>query len=83
MYGGLNNWRDTGAFEGAAFRPLTGYYSSIEEEAAGLVESIANNHAFLDGNKRVAFAAAHTFLLVNGQTIEADPNEVYDFNSSR
>ena len=34
------------------------------------MESLANNHPFLDGNKRVAFAVAHTFLLVNGCDLE-------------
>ena len=29
-------------------------------------ESLVNNHAFLDGNKRVGFAAMHTFLLIDG-----------------
>ena len=43
------------------------------------MESLANNHAFLDGNKRVAFDATHTFLLVNGFTIVADPEEIYVF----
>jgi len=32
------------------------------------MESLANNHPFLDGHKRVAFAATHTFLLVNRLT---------------
>jgi len=35
------------------------------------MESLANNHPFLDGNKRVAFAAAHTFLLVNGYDLRS------------
>ena len=54
------------ALEAAVFRPQTGYYSDISEEAAALLESLVNNHAFVDGNKRVGFAALHTFLLVNG-----------------
>ena len=40
----------------------TGYYNSIEEEAAALMESLGNNHGFLDGNKRIAFTAADVFL---------------------
>ena len=43
------------------------------------MESLANNHPFLDGNKRVAFDASHTFLLMNGFTIEADSVETYVF----
>jgi death-on-curing protein len=65
--------------EAAVFRPQTGYYANLAEEAAALMESLANKHAFLDGNKRVAFDATHTFLLVNGFTLVADPAETYVF----
>lgn len=78
-YGGTHGVRDVGALEAAVFRPQTGYYTSLAEEAAGLMESLANNHPFLDGYKRVAFDASHTFLLMNGFTIEADPEETYAF----
>ena len=43
------------------------------------MESLANNHPFLDGNKRIAFAAAHTFLLVNGYDLEVKPLAAYEF----
>jgi len=43
------------------------------------MESLANNHLFLDGNKRIAFAAAHTFLLVNGYDLEVAPLAASDF----
>ena len=33
-------------------RPQNGYYTNLIDEAAALMESLANNHAFLDGNKR-------------------------------
>ena len=78
-YGGIQGLRDQGALEAAVFRPQTGYYANLAEEAAALMESLANNHLFLDGNKRVAFDATHTFLLVNGFTIVADPAETYVF----
>lgn len=78
-YGGTHGVRDVGALEAAVFRPQTGYYTSLAEEAAGLMESLANNHPFLDGNKRVAFDASHPFVLMNGFTIEADPEETYAF----
>jgi len=77
VYGGVHGLRDSGALESAVFRPQVGYYGSLLEEAAALMESLANNHAFLDGNKRVSFDATHTFLLVNGFTIEADSVETY------
>jgi death on curing protein len=47
--------------EAAVFRPQTGYYNDLSEEAAALLESLVNNHAFLDGNKRVGFAATVSF----------------------
>src|ERR1700682_477513 len=70
--------RDNGVLESAVFRPQIGYYNTIAEEAAALMESLANNHPFLDGNKRVAFAVAHTFLLVNGYDLEVKPLEAYE-----
>jgi death-on-curing protein len=78
-YGGTHGLRDKGLLESAVFRPQIGYYNNLAEEAAALMESLANNHPFLDGNKRVAFAAAHTFLLVNGHDLEVDPSAAYDF----
>jgi death-on-curing protein len=62
-YGGAHGVRDQGALEAAVFRPQTDYYNDISEEAAALLESLVNNDAFVDGNKRVGFAAVHTFLL--------------------
>ena len=78
-YGGTHRIRDNGLLESAVFRPQIGYYNSIAEEAAALMESLANNHPFLDGNKRVAFAVAHTFLLVNGCDLELEPLTAYEF----
>lgn len=78
-YGGAHGLRDSAALESAVYRPQSGYYGNLVEEAAALMESLANNHAFIDGNKRVSFDATHTFLLVNGFTIEADPVESYCF----
>jgi len=78
-YGGAPGLRDNGLLESAVFRPQIGYYNTIAEAAAALMESLANNHPFLDGNKRVAFAAAHTFLLVNGYDLEVKPLAAYEF----
>ena len=79
MFGGVHGVRDQGAVEAAVFRPQTGYYNSIEEEAAALMESLGNNHGFIDGNKRIAFAAADVFLRRNGYYIEVEAREGYEF----
>jgi death-on-curing protein len=78
-YGGAHGLRDTGLLESAVFRPQFGYYNTIAEEAAAMMEPLTNNHPFLDGNKRVAFAAAHIFLLVNGYDLEVKPLAAYEF----
>jgi len=72
-YGGAGGVRDPGALEAALFRPQTGYYSDIIAEAAALLESLAINHPFVDGNKRVAFAAADVFLRINGWCLKRPP----------
>src|ERR1700680_1861290 len=79
LFGGLYGVRDKGAVEAAVFRPQTGYYNSLEEEAAALMESLGNNHGFLDGNKRIAFTATDVFLRRNGFYIEVDAQAGHEF----
>lgn len=76
-YGGSPGVRDQGLLEAALHRPQTGYYAGLIEEAAALWESLAQNHAFIDGNKRTAFAAMYTFLAINGARLAAGPEETY------
>jgi death-on-curing protein len=78
-YGGSQGIRDQGLLEAALYRPQTGYYADLIEEAAALWESLAQNHPFRDGNKRMAFAATYTFLVINGVNLTADANETYVF----
>jgi death on curing protein len=78
-YGGGHGLRDQGALEAAVFRPQTGYYNDIGEEAAALLESLVNNYAFVDGNKRVGFAAMHTFLLMNGFDLALSSKAAFEF----
>ena len=68
-HGGSQGVRDMGLLESALFRPQTGYYKDAIEEAAALWESLSQNHPFIDGNKRTAFAATFTFLRMNGWAI--------------
>jgi death-on-curing protein len=77
-YGGAPGIRDAGALESALHRPQTGYYDTIIHEAAALLESLVQNHPFIDGNKRTAFAVVDVFLRINGHAITADSVAVYD-----
>src|SRR5215475_14722078 len=79
LFGGMHGVRDAGAIEAAVFRPQTGYYESVEEEAAALMESLGMNHGFIDGNKRIAFAAADVFLRINGFYLEVGADEGHRF----
>ena len=76
-YGGAPGVRDPGALESALFRPQTGYYEDIVAEAAALLESLAINHPFVDGNKRIAFAAADVFLRINGWRLQRPSMQIY------
>ena len=78
-YGGERGLLNQGALESAVFRPQTGYYNDLSEEAAALLESLVNNHAFLDGNKRVGFGAMHTFLLVSGFDLDVSSTAAFAF----
>src|ERR1700735_4026707 len=77
-YGGSQGVRDPGILESALYRPQTGYYSDLIQEAAALWESLSQNHPFVDGIKRVAFAATDVFLRINGTLITADPLAAYE-----
>lgn len=78
-FGGLHGIRDKNGIEAAVFRPQNGYYNSIVEEAAALMESLGNNHGFIDGNKRIAFTATDVFLRLNGFYIDVDGLEGHAF----
>ena len=78
-FGGAPGVRDHGLIESALLRPQTGYYGDLIEEAAALWESLAMNHGFIDGNKRVTYACAELFLQANGVDITADNRELETF----
>src|SRR5947209_13441099 len=78
-YGGSEGVRDYGLLQSALYRPQTGYYADLFEEAAALWESLAQNHPFVDGNKRTAFAATYTFLAINHAHVTAGAGETYIF----
>ena len=78
-FGGSSGVRDPGQLEAALFRPQTGYYEDVIAEAAALWESLSQNHPFVDGNKRTAFAVTYTFLSLNGHALTADEDKVIRF----
>jgi death on curing protein len=78
-YGGAPGVRDAGALESALHRPQTGYYDTLVHEAAALLESLVQNHPFVDGNKRVAFAVVDVFVRINGHRITADSKAIYAY----
>ena len=78
LFGGSHGLRDRGLLESAVMRPQAGYYRNIIEEAAALIESLALNHPFVDGNKRTAFFTADVFLKANGHYIDCQIDEAYE-----
>ena len=76
-YGGLPGVRDPGALEAALYRPQTGYYKDTIEQAAALMESLAMNHPFVDGNKRIAFASMDVFLRLNGYKLNRGSEQLF------
>jgi len=77
QFGGHFGLRDEGALEAALYRPQSGYYPDLISQAAALFESLAVNHPFIDGNKRIAFAVMDTFLRSNNMRIDAKPKDIY------
>lgn len=78
-FGGAPGIRDAGLIEAALARPQSGYYGDLIEEAAALWESLTMNHGFVDGNKRVGFAATYVFLRINGLDITASAEDTLPF----
>ena len=78
-FGGAHGVRDRGSLESAILRPQMGYYDGLIEEAAALMESLSQNHPFIDGNKRVAFYATDAFLRLNGYYIDCDNEAAHAF----
>jgi len=77
LFGGSRGIRDEGLLESALSRPvnLAQYEpnADIAAIAASYAFGLVKNHAFVDGNKRVAFLAAGLFLKLNGYNLTAKP----------
>jgi death-on-curing protein len=81
-FGGAHGLRDEGALESALARPIN--KSSYGEDdvialAAAYLFGLTKNHAFIDGNKRIAIVAAGLFLELNGFKIETSDAHLYNF----
>lgn len=82
--GGEPTVRDHGLLESAAARPrATAFggdvYPDLDTKAAALLDSLARNHALVDGNKRLALAAIIAFYGVNGRRLTLTNDEAYEF----
>lgn len=75
---------DLGLADSAIARPQASFggeefYPSVEAKAATLLFGVARNHAFIDGNKRVALLATLQFLNLNGHDLDLQPaKEAYE-----
>jgi death-on-curing protein len=78
--GGSPGLRDRGYLESALSQPRAAFggvelYAELAEKAAALCFSLVLNHAFVDGNKRVGYAAMRLFLDINDWAFEADVDD--------
>jgi death-on-curing protein len=80
QHGGSLGLRDPGLLESALERARHRWHYDTDADLAALGAAygigLAKNHAFIDGNKRVAFMAMYVFLGLNGTTIDAEEPEV-------
>jgi death on curing protein len=75
--------RDHGLLESALARPRASVfgqdaYPDVHLKAAALLQSLARNHALIDGNKRLGWTACRTFLAINGEWIRASEDERFE-----
>lgn len=82
--GGEHGVRDLGLLESAVARPQATFegadlYPDLFQKAAALMESLAHNHPFVDGNKRTAITAAALFLGQNGHRLQTSNEELERF----
>lgn len=80
---GLGPVRDVGLLDSATARPRStafgeDAYPTVTLKAAALLHSLANHHALVDGNKRIAWLATVVFLDVNGVVLDLSDDEAFD-----
>ena len=79
IHGGSFGVRDQGLLESALYRCQSGYYQTLAEQGAALMQSLCMNHCFVDGNKRIALLATFVFFRINGQRIDVSNDEIVAF----
>ncbi len=75
-FGGAPGLRDEGMLRSALERPINKWQyeqAALPELAAAYAFGLAKNHAFVDGNKRIAFMAMMVFLRRNGVAFAPHP----------
>jgi death-on-curing protein len=72
IFGGPEGIRDYGLLESAVLRPVN-QWTDMAALAAAYAFGLARNHAFVDGNKRIAFHAMMVFLRANDIPFASDP----------
>jgi death-on-curing protein len=82
--GGAHGVRDVGLLKAAVARPDATFggqdlYPAVFYRSAALMESLARNHPFLDGNKRTAIVATGIFLELNGFRLQTTQKELERF----
>lgn len=81
-FGGSYGLRDEGVLESALARPINKFQYGTEDIidlVAAYLVGLAKNHAFVDGNKRIAIVAAAVFLMDNGYRIQTTDANLYAF----
>lgn len=83
-FGGSKGIRDQAGLESAINRPYQTFdgqnlYPETIDKAAAIFESIISNHPFIDGNKRAAYVLMRLTIKLNGQDIQSQEDEKYDF----
>ncbi|HEY6904029.1 MAG TPA: Fic family protein [Candidatus Acidoferrales bacterium] len=81
-FGGSHGVRDIKLLEPAILRPQNSYYGNLLGEAAALMESLANNHAFIDGNKRISFVTTDAMPRANGYFLDVEPSAAHQLITS-
>lgn len=73
--GGIAGVLNENSLRSAIARPYCGYFESIHEKAAALLEGVVKNHGFADGNKRTALLITGIFIINSGHIITATYKE--------